>query len=314
MSKQSDGIGPDARHGPYRQRISRVVNDHLGLVLVGVPTLVLFVLFIWPVIWVIYQSLWVNYPGITPRFDPLQNFHQLFIRTRFAESVRRTLIYAFGSLVLSVTSGLIAALALNRISRRWIRTTYVTVLTLGWALPVSVMALMWRWIFHDSEAGLVNMVLMDLGVIKEPIAYLFQPDLALLIVTLVDAWVRMPLAMIVFLSGLQTIPNRIYEASRIDGATSFQRFRHVTLPFLRPYFVTVCLIVWLFAFQAFAVIWNMTGGGPYRSTETVSLYIFEVGIFQFNFSFGSTISTVLVAISLVLTAFYVKYLLGGPRG
>ena len=309
MTIRSDQIGPDAKRGRLRERVSDVVNDHLGIVLVGLPALVLLILFIWPVIWVLYQSLWVDYPGVPARFDPIYNYHQVVIRTRFLESVRRTLFYAFGSLLLSVTSGLVVALALDRVGKRWLRTAYVTVLTFGWALPVSVLALTWRWILHDSSAGLLNQTLIDIGLIHEPIAYLFQADLALLIVTLIDAWVRMPLAMLIFLSGLQTVPNRMYEASRIDGATTLQRFRHVTLPYLRPHFLTVCLIVWLFAFQAFSVIWNMTGGGPHGATETVSLFIFEVGIYRLNFSFGSAISAFLVIISLIFTAFYVRYLL-----
>lgn len=153
-----------------------------------------------------------------------------------------------------------------------------------------------------------------MGVIDSPIRFLLDEQHALLIVTLIDAWVRMPMAMIIFLAGLQAIPNRIYEAAMIDGATNLQRFRHVTIPYLRPYIVTVCLIVWLFAFQAFSVIWVMTGGGPALSTETISLFIFEVEILQFNFNAGAAISSFLVAVSFVLTVFYVKYLLDNPRG
>lgn len=296
-----------------RRRVSRVINAHLGLVLVGIPTLVILALFIWPVIWVIFQSVWVDYPGIQPRFDPIGNYRQVYIRSRFFASLRRTIVYAFGSLGLSVGSGLVLAIALDHVRRRWVRTAYVTVLTLGWAVPVSILGLIWRWILHDSEAGLLNLVLMDLGVIGAPIAYLQDPELALGIVTLIDAWVRMPMAMIIFLAGLQAIPERMYEAARIDGATTLQRFQHVTLPHLRPYIVTVCLIVWLFAFQAFSVIWVMTGGGPSRSTETISLFIFEVGILQFNFNAGAAISSFLVLVSLVLTALYVRYLLTSPR-
>lgn len=128
MDNQSESVGLDAGKGPIRSIVSRSINDHFALVLIGVPALTILVLFIWPVIWVLFQSVWVDYPGVPPRFEPIGNYEQVYIRSRFYSSLHRTLIYAFGSLGLSVTSGLLLALALNQVRRRWIRTAYVTVL------------------------------------------------------------------------------------------------------------------------------------------------------------------------------------------
>jgi len=116
----------------------------------------------------------------------------------------------------------------------------------------------------------------------------------------------MPFAMLVFFAGLQSIPERVYEAARVDGATSFQSFRHVTLPYLRQHAAVVALLTLVFALQAFTVIWVTTGGGPNGQTRTLAPYIYEVGIMQFNFGRGAAISATLVAAATVLTYLYVR--------
>ncbi|MCL7418074.1 MAG: sugar ABC transporter permease, partial [Halalkalicoccus sp.] len=98
------------------------------------------------------------------------------------------------------------------------------------------------------------------------IPWLSEPRWAMASVTFVDGWVRTPFAMIVFLAGLQAIPQHMYDAAKIDGATTFQTFRNVTIPYLMPSFAIVILINWMFAFRAFGVIWGLTQGGPGNST------------------------------------------------
>lgn len=299
--------GLDTQKGDLRLWIDQVVSDHIVLVMIGPPLLVLLAVFVYPVFWVLYQSLWLPpiHFGDPHQFAPIGNYQRVITSPSFYESVWRTVLYTFGSLSLSFTVGLLVALAINRVGRRWLRQLYTMIITLGWAMPVAILSLTWRWILFPEEVGLLNQILLDLGMIGAPIAYLESEALALPIVTVIDAWVRMPLAMIVFLAGLQSIPERLYDAARVDGATSFQMFRYITLPYLRPYMATVGLMIWLFAFQAFSVIWNMTGGGPLTSTRTLSLYLFEIGIARINFGYGSAISAFIVGISTILTAFYV---------
>ncbi|MFB6192610.1 MAG: carbohydrate ABC transporter permease [Haloarculaceae archaeon] len=296
----------DADAVPLRERLSRLVDDHVRTVMVGVPLLVLVAVFVYPLLWVLYKSLFVTIPGIPTRIDPLYNYGRVAADSAFYSSMGRTLLYAFGSFTLSFVGGLFFALVLHRVRQQWLRTTYLTVVALVLAIPVSIVAMLWGAILSGEPSALLNGVLIDLGLVREPVAFLRIEPLALPIVILVDAWLRMPLAVLVFLAGRQSIPEYLYEAARIDGATTFQAFRHVTLPRLRPYMATVVLLVWAFAFQAFSVIWVMTDGGPIYATRTVSLYLYEIGILYLDFGRGAAISTVLVAITLVVTAVYVR--------
>jgi len=306
MAPDIEKRGVDAGRGEIRRRFVRFVNDHVVAVMAGVPLLVLSVLFVYPLFWMLYQSMWVTVPGLEPRIDPLYNYGQVLVSSDFRRSTGRTFLYAIGSFSLSFTGGLFFALLINRVRRRWLRTTYLTVLMLVLAIPVSVAALMWGAILAEREAALLNMVLLDLGLVAEPVAYLQLESLALPLVAFIDGWLRMPLATLVFLAGRRAVPPRLYEAARIDGATTLQAFRHVTLPQLRPYVLTVVLLLWASAFQAFSVVWVLTDGGPIHRTRTIALFIYEVGILYLDFGKGAAISASLAVVTVVVTAIYVR--------
>lgn len=299
--------GVDAGRGEAWRRLTRFANDHAVAVMVGIPVLVLVVLFAYPLFWMLYQSMWVTVPGLEPRIDPVYNYGKVLASSDFWGSMRRTVLYALGSFSVSFTGGLFFALLLDHVRRRWLRTAYLTVLTSTLAVPVSVAALMWGALLAEHEAALFNMLLMDLGVLSEPVGYLQIGWLALPLVAFIDGWVRMPLATLVFLAGRRAIPVRLYEAARMDGATTFQAFRHVTLPQLRPYVFTVILLLWASAFQAFSVVWVLTDGGPIHRTRTVALYVYEVGILYLDFGQGAAISASLAVITVAVTAVYVRW-------
>ncbi|WP_254546846.1 carbohydrate ABC transporter permease [Halomarina pelagica] len=292
-----------------RGRISRFVNDHILLVLLGPGLLVIAAIFVYPVVWMFYQSLFLTAPGLQPRFAPLYNYTKMFTSPRFWDFFSNTVYYSFGSLLVSFTTGMVLALAINHVRKKWLRNSYATIILFSWALPIAVVALMWKWILVGGPYGLLNMILLDLGLIDESIAWLSNKRLALPIVTLVDAWLRMPFAMVVFLAGLQAIPQHMYDAARVDGATTFQQFRHITLPYLRPYMAIVGLISWMFAFRAFAIIFPMTHGGPGVRTTTLAIMIYREGMVKLDFGYGSAIAAFLVMVTVVLATFYVTVVL-----
>lgn len=297
----------DERDSGMCPRLARFVDDHVVAFMVGVPVLVLVALFVYPLFWMLYQSMWVTVPGLEPRIDPAYNYGKVLASSDFWGSLRRTVLYAVGSFSVSFTGGLFFALLLDHVRRRWLRTVYLAALTSTLAVPVSVAALMWGALLAGHEAALVNLVLMDLGLVREPVAYLRIEWLALPLVAFIDGWVRMPLATLVFFAGRRAIPVRLYEAARIDGATTLQAFRHVTLPQLRPYVFTVVLLLWASAFQAFSVVWVLTDGGPVHRTRTVALYVYEVGILYLDFGQGAAISASLAVITVAVTAVYVRW-------
>jgi multiple sugar transport system permease protein len=155
------------------------------------------------------------------------------------------------------------------------------------------------------------MLLMDAGIIDSSVGWLGYQTFAKIAVIIVDAWVRIPFAMIVFLAGLQSIPNHMYEAVEIDGGTVFTKFRHVTLPYLRPYFGLVILITWMFAFRAFAFVFTMTGGGPGQATRVLAIEIHNVGIRLGDYGYAAALSLFLVLITLILGAVYITVFLRG---
>jgi multiple sugar transport system permease protein len=133
----------------------------------------------------------------------------------------------------------------------------------------------------------------------------------MLAVILTDAWARMPFAMLLLLAGLQSIPEHMYDAAKVDGATTFQTFRAITIQYLRPYIAIVALINWMFAFRAFAVVFPMTKGGPGTSTTVFSIHIYREGMINFNYGYASAVAVFIIGISLLVSIFYVTKVMGG---
>lgn len=291
-----------------QSRLSEFVNDHIALVLLGPAVLVIAAVFIYPVLHMFWQSLHVT-QGPINRFAPLYNYKQLLGRASFWNSMKVSLIYSFGSLFGSVLAGLAIALGINQVKDKLRRNLYATTILISWAIPLVVAALLWRWILASGQFGLLNRVLLDLGVLNSSYAWLARPTSALIAAVFVDAWVRTPFAMIVLLAGLQSIPQHMYDAALVDGATTFQTFREVTLPFLKPYLAIAALINWMFSFRAFSVAFPMTGGGPAQATEVIAIHIFQQGISLFNFGYGAAVSVVMLGLTLIVASYYVKIIM-----
>jgi multiple sugar transport system permease protein len=304
---------PETAYEEVRQRISQVVNDHILLALLGPALLVLTAIFVYPVFQLIRQSFYLTIPGVPNQFIGLENYIEMFSRSVFWNYFQHTLVYSLGSLIVSVGSGLAIALAINHITHQRIRNMYSTVIMFAWAIPLAVVALIWKWILTGNQLGLLNRVLTDLGLVSQPIAWLSQPTLAMALVSLTDAWARMPFAMIVLLAGLQSIPQHMYDAAKVDGATTFQTFRAITLPYLRPYLAIVILINWMFAFRAFAIVFPMTRGGPGTRTTVFSIYIYREGMVNFNYGYASAVAVFIILISLIVAVFYVTKGMGGVQ-
>ncbi|MGN8216073.1 carbohydrate ABC transporter permease [Halococcus salifodinae] len=313
MSLKSDTnfTTPDTRYEKLRHQASKTANDHILLVLMGPALLIITAIFVYPVFYLLRQSLYLTIPGTVERFVGLENFVTMFQSSEFWDYFVNTLIYSFGSLAISLGSGLVVALAINHVAHSRLRDAYSTLVMFSWAIPLAVVALIWKWMFTGNELGFFNMVLMDLGLIAAPIAWLSSPNFAMLAVMLTDAWARMPFAMLLLLAGLQSIPKHMYDAAKVDGATTFQTFRAITVQYLRPYIAIVALINWMFAFRAFAVVFPMTAGGPGTSTTIFSIHIYREGMINFNYGYASAVAVFIIGITLVVATFYVTMVMGG---
>jgi len=298
-------VGPHG--GGITGAVSDWVNDHIRTVLLGPSLVALFLVFIYPAVMLVWLSL-LNTRGIGETFEPTYNYGRIFTDPTFWNAVEKTLIYSFGSLIVSVGVGLVVALALNKIVNQRIRNTYSTLILISWAVPLSIVGVTWRWMFN-GELGVVNKVLVDLGLLGQGFSWLSSSATAMIVVILADSWSRIPFAAVVLLAGLQSIPQEMYDAAKVDGATTLQTFRNVTLPYLRPSFFVAGLITWMFAFRAFAIPFSTTGGGPGGSTETLAIYIHRFGIQLLDYGFASAVAVFLVAVTLVVATGYVYFIL-----
>lgn len=314
LESETEFTIPETKYEKVRHHVSQFANEHILLVLLGPAVLVIGAIFVYPVAHLFRQSLFLTLPGATERFIGIENYVTMFQDPVFWEYFGHTLIYSFGSLAISLGSGLVIAVAINHVVRSKLKSAYSTVLMFSWSIPLAVVALIWQWILNGNELGLINMVLLDLGIIGSPVAWLASSTSAMLAVTLTDAWARMPFAMLVLLAGLQSIPRHMYDAAKVDGATSFQMFRAITIQYLRPYIVIVALINWMFAFRAFAVIFPMTRGGPGTSTTVFSIHIYREGMVNFNYGYASAVAVFIIGITLIVATFYVTKIMGGVRG
>ncbi|MFC7044255.1 carbohydrate ABC transporter permease [Halobacteriaceae archaeon GCM10025711] len=309
MASEAYRRTPETRYGRARQWLSRVANDHIRLVLLGPALVSLVVIFVYPVAFLLWSSLQRTFGfGLGSEFAPTYNYTRMFTDPTFWNAAEKTLAYSVGSFVVTMVAGLVLALALDKVARKRLRDTYTTLLLLSWAVPLSIVGVTWRWMFN-GQLGVVNKLLLDMGVLAESYSWLGNGLTAMGIVILADSWSRIPFAAIVILAGLQSIPQEMYDAAKVDGATTFQTFRHVTLPYLRPSFFVAGLITWMFAFRAFAIPFSTTNGGPAGATEVLAIYIYRFGIQQTLYGFASAVSVFLVAVTLVVAAVYVVVIL-----
>lgn len=222
----------------------------------------------------VYISLTEKYVGYPARFVGLRNYVDLTVDPVFHKVVWNSAVFTVASVATKLVLGMLMALALDRalFARRVVRGF----LLLPWVVPTVITALTWHWMF-DALRGFINVSLEGLGLIREPIAWLGQPATAMLAVVTVNIWRGFPFFGVSLLAGLQAIPRDLYEAAAVDGASPAQRFRHVTLPGLRPVILVTTLISSIFTLNDFNIIYVMTRGGPGIATHVIATYTYEVG-------------------------------------
>ena len=212
-------------------------------------------------------------------------------------------------MLLELLLGLSIALLLNQ--RFFGRGVVRTIAILPWALPTALIGLAWAWIFND-QFGVVNDILLRLGLIRTGINWLGEPTLAIIAVIFADVWKTTPFISILLLAGLQSISPDLYEAHAIDGATPWQSFYQITLPLLIAQILIAMLFRFAQAFGVFDLIAVMTGGGPGGATEVVSLYIYSTVMRYLDFGYGAAL-VVVTFLLLIATVAIASFLLSKFR-
>ena len=237
------------------------------------------------------------------RFVGLRNFERLFAQEGFWNAASVTLLWVIGNVSLQLLIGMVVALALNAVLR--LRPFYSAVVMVPWVSSFVIVAVVFLWLYHP-ELGVLNDMLMRLGIARQPIAWLASPGMALFSLTLANTWKFFPLVAITLFTGLQSIPRELTEASMVDGASRSETLRRIVIPLLAPSIATAVLLSSIWAFNAFTLSIIMTGGGPLRATEVMGLYIYKVAFDSFDFGTAAAASLVLFVAVLIVTTVYLK--------
>ena len=236
------------------------------------------------------------------RFVGLGNYGALLGDPLFARALRNTLYYVAVGGPLSVAASLVAALLVNARFARF-RPLFRTAFFLPVVTTLVAIAVVWRYLYHP-RVGLVNQLLAHLGI--APIDWLGDPLWAMPAIIAMSIWKNFGFNMVIFVAGLQAIPERLYEAASLDGAGPWRQFRHVTLPMLAPTALFVAVMTMIGGFQLFAEPYVMTQGGPSNATLSIVLLMFQEGFRFWNMGYAAAVAFVLFAILLVATALQLK--------
>lgn len=292
MSPLPQAAGPHMRWFPY---------------LTILPVLlVLALVFLYPLAQVIvmsFRAVDLARPVPGEPFVGLANYAEMVHRSQFWQSLWVTVVYTLSVVALTAAGGLVIAQILNAQFRG--RALARTLLILPWALPPVVTGLVWAWMF-DFQFGVINYALRLLRLTEANLNWMLNPDLALPAVIVATAWKHLPLATIILLAGLQSISADLYEAAHIDGANVVQRYRHITLPGLRPVLGILLLLETLWNFKSFAYIYMMTGGGPARSTESLVVSVYYEAFQFYKFGYASALGVIVLLICVAITLVYLR--------
>ena len=242
-------------------------------------------------------------PNDPTEFVGLDNFRRLVTDGDFWKIVLNSIVLTAGAVAGEVVIGMIIALAVNASYRG--RGLFRTLNILPWVIPSFVTAFVWIWLLHP-QFGPVNAFLQLLHIIDEPIAWLSSGVTAMISLIAVFVWKGLPWTFLVLLAGMQTIPEDWYEAAKVDGASPWQMFRHITLPALRYVLVIVLVLRTIWTFNSFDMVYLLTGGGPARATLTLPMRVYTAGFREYDIGMSSAIAAVMVVLVVLLSVLMLR--------
>lgn len=263
------------------------------------PALIpLIVFWIYPILRSVYISFtdW-DYMSSTYNFVFLDNFIALFKDDRFYDALWNTLVFTVGTLVPTIVLGLLLALLMQKAFKGSGIVKFI--LFSPWITPTVAISIVWTWIY-DPDTGIANAVLEFLHL--PALQWIKSSETAMLAVIIVTVWKSLGYAMIFYLSALEKVPGELYEASGLDGAKSWQRFRDVTLPCISPTTFFLVIITMVSSLQAYDQIQILTQGGPSGSTRTLLYMYYQLGFEEFNMGQATAVAIVMIILTVLLSA------------
>lgn len=245
-------------------------------------------------------------PFTKGEFIGLGNFLAVITEEGFINTLRSTFIFTTSTLALEIFIGLGAVLAIDKIKKG--RMLIYGLIILPWAIPNVINALMWKWIFNPYY-GLFNALLVNLKITSSYGTLLGKPGFAMAAIINSQVWRELPFVIFILGAGLQSIPPQLYEAAKVDGAKSVSIFRYITLPWLYPSIMIVLIFETMNSLRVFDIIWIMTYGGPGDSTAVLAWRTYMKAFLNFDFGQGIALSYIIMIITLIFAAIYIKVFL-----
>ncbi len=282
--------------------LARPSRRHLlGYILLAPAVLLVGLIIVYPLIVSVdlsFQEVKLARIGAGRKPFSLANYEKLFTSAEFWQAcwvtVKLVVVVTLGSLAV----GMSTALLVNNRFRG--RTLARLVMALPWAVPEIIAVVVFAWIF-DSTFGLMSWLLITLGLTDQMVAWVSTPGAAFWAVAITMIWKGFPFVSIMTLAGLQSIPEDLYAAARVDGAGAVQRFRWITLPLLMPVLGVIVVLVMLWVFRDFSIIKTLTEGGPLKSTQTLSIMTYDQAFGFFNFGYASAIGVVTLVVCVLVS-------------
>ena len=292
---------------PNKRKTIGVSEARLGYALITPAMLCILIIAIYPVLKTFYLSFFsLQLQSAAPAtFIGLSNFITLLTDQRFLAAFLNTMYFTVASVFLELCIGMVMALLMNM----KIRGTGVVraAVLVPWAIPTAVSAMMWSFLYND-QYGVVNDILMKLGIVHKNITFLGSSHTAMGALILTDVWKTSPFMGLLILAGLQGISSDIYEAARVDGASALRQFFSITLPLLRPTILVALIFRTMDAFRVFDLVFVMTGGGPDNTTETLSVYAYKTLFRNLDFGMGSAVAVLIFIFVFIFAMIYMKIL------
>jgi multiple sugar transport system permease protein len=275
------------------------------------PSVAIFILYrITPIIWNFVLSF-QEWQFIGPnKWVGLRNYAEMIRDPVFWQSFKNTLIYFFGGTPIAIALAVLVAVLVNNPIRG--RNAYRVMIFLPYPITPVAVAIIWQWLYNE-KVGLINFVLRTLGLVSDPVPFLQSFTLALPSVIVTTVWQVLGYFVIIVLTGLQTIPDDLYESAELDGASRLVQFFRITLPLIRST-IFLCFIVGIInSFTVFDIIYVMTDGGPGHATEILVTNIYK-NAFTFNRMGYAAAMTVFMFLFLLLVTWYSNRVSGGEAG
>lgn len=277
-------------------------NEISGYLLLAPSTITLFVVVVFPILYVVFLSFNGFYYGQRTGFIGLRNYLTILTDPLFYSSLKATAIFTIGSVIGQVLLAIIFSEIINASKKAEGGLRLIVIMP--YMVSGVAVGVTFRWMLN-TEFGIINFLLLSLGLIGRPINFLGDPSFAMASLIVAHLWTSAPFATIIILAGIKSISSEIYEAAEIDGAGFYKRFFRITLPLIRPQIFVVMLMQTMFSLRHFPLPYAMTGGGPGVTTKLLAMLLKEK-MSYLDFGYNSSLSVIMMFITLVIAWFYLK--------